>query len=203
VSPEAIAALVGFDPWLCARLPAPVLTALVRRAEATLFACLLLAVALAHGALLAAGSALFALGMLVGALVLLVNLVRLVTAGGGAPFEAVHPTPSFGPLPWLAVLGAIAAQPAQLLVRGLGAPGELAAALGQLWHAPWSAGWGTLAFLVVALGPALVAQLGATPALAAYESLRRRRDRALVSLDDARTRRSVAELLARHPGARR
>jgi len=191
--PRSWSRLIGFDPSVWAALPQGAREALERRSEALLFAVLLLGVALAYGAQLATARGPFALLSFGGVLALLVNLLRLATAGGGAPHGAGAYRPGLGPLLWLGLLSLVAAQPAQLLARAAGpAHGRLAAALGALWAEPWGAAWGTLAYAALAVGPALLMHLAARPALTAYEAVRRRRERARV----ASTRFRVAALLA-------
>jgi hypothetical protein len=119
VSADALSALVGYERALLARLPDWAQHQIARVAEAWLLSCLLLASPLAYALWLIEHQPWLAATMGVFAFVMVLNLVRLSSAGGGAAThlseaEVSAYRPALGSGAVIALLALVCAQPAQL-----------------------------------------------------------------------------------------
>ena len=119
MSPDALPALVGYERTLLARLPDWAQRQIARVAEAWLLSCLLLASPLAYALWLIEHRLWLALGMGAFTFIMVLNLVRLSSAGGGAATHLSEEDvrayrPALGPGAVIALLALVCAQPAQL-----------------------------------------------------------------------------------------
>lgn len=121
--------LLGYDPSLLRRLAVGHRAAIDWLAACWLLSCGLLACPIAYATWLVVHSAWIAAAVGCGCLGLVLAVLRLTIAGGGAPLHhSVHAyAPSAGPAVLIAVLALLFAQPAQLPLLH----GELAAPLAQ------------------------------------------------------------------------
>jgi hypothetical protein len=116
---HSLSTLLGYDHSVLARLPIQHARQIARVAEAWLLSCALLASPLAYAVWLVEHSLSLAVLCGVGTFLLVLNMLRLVAAGGGAAphfsrsqVEAYRP--ALGPTVLVGVLALLFAQPAQL-----------------------------------------------------------------------------------------
>jgi hypothetical protein len=112
----------GYDPALLAGLPEPDRQRLAAVASGWLLSLFLIAWPAGYTLWLVEHSLALAIGVGLATFLLVLNLLRVVTAGGGiqagAPGSAVrHYRPGLAPATFLLLLGALFAQPAQLPLR--------------------------------------------------------------------------------------
>lgn len=116
---HTLAALVGYDVGVLTELPAPAQRHLERVAEAWMLSCALLASPLAYATWLIEHSLWLSLAVGLGSFFVVLNMLRLAAAGGGAaahfPEQRIRRyRPALGTSLVLGMLALLCAQPAQL-----------------------------------------------------------------------------------------